>query len=309
MPSVQHTAACRGSRPVAKAFGAAVGETYRRGHRLARGRRELAHDAEHRRLQGLARRVRPHRTERDPVAREVRERRSWRSPRRARGPARSGRRTSRRPGSARTARSGAPRSGACSARRAPALPSAGSTLDWCSGERHRHRVVNEHAGCKSFPAASVRQFAVTAPPARPAARPTARPPTASARPIATSGARSRDRSVEPALVRRRGVRLGEDHRRPAQVVREADHDVDRHHDREPAEPGVDRRPEHDHLRHQAGHPWRQPGQRDQEERRARPRRARWSGRSRRSPQPSGRHRSRRPSVTATTAKAPRFMTA
>jgi hypothetical protein len=31
MPSVQHTAALRGLRPVAKALGAAVGDTYRRG--------------------------------------------------------------------------------------------------------------------------------------------------------------------------------------------------------------------------------------------------------------------------------------
>lgn len=31
MPSVQHTAALRGLRPVAKALGASVGEMYRRG--------------------------------------------------------------------------------------------------------------------------------------------------------------------------------------------------------------------------------------------------------------------------------------
>ena len=31
MPSVQHTAACDGLRPVANAFGAAVGEMYSRG--------------------------------------------------------------------------------------------------------------------------------------------------------------------------------------------------------------------------------------------------------------------------------------
>ena len=31
MPSVQQTAACRGLRPVAKALGAAVGDTYSRG--------------------------------------------------------------------------------------------------------------------------------------------------------------------------------------------------------------------------------------------------------------------------------------
>jgi hypothetical protein len=31
MPSVQHTAALRGLRPVANAFGASVGEMYRRG--------------------------------------------------------------------------------------------------------------------------------------------------------------------------------------------------------------------------------------------------------------------------------------
>ena len=60
MPSVAQTAALRGLRPVAKALGAAVGRDVQPRHGLAGGRGELAHDAVHHGLLGLADRPRPH---------------------------------------------------------------------------------------------------------------------------------------------------------------------------------------------------------------------------------------------------------
>ena len=71
MPSVQQTAALRGLRPVAKALGASVGRDVEARHRLAGARGQLADDAVHRRLLGLADRAGAHRAQRELVGVEV----------------------------------------------------------------------------------------------------------------------------------------------------------------------------------------------------------------------------------------------
>ena len=64
---MQQTAALRGLRPVAKALGASVGETYSRGIGWRARGGELADDPVHRRLLGLADRPGPHRAQRQLV--------------------------------------------------------------------------------------------------------------------------------------------------------------------------------------------------------------------------------------------------
>ena len=71
MPVVQHTAALRGLRPVANAFGRVGVTDEQPRHRLVRGGGQLAHDPVHHGCLHLGHRLRVHRPQRQLVAVEV----------------------------------------------------------------------------------------------------------------------------------------------------------------------------------------------------------------------------------------------